>query len=405
MDVAIVGGGPAGALAAARLAAAGRDVGVFHDGARDEKPCGGGIPWRGVAQRPFLLDPALPRKVVARLLLIAPSGQTAEVALSEPVHVFSRATLDGFLRRRAVAAGARLIPRRVVHMERAAAGERAAAPGRLRRRFVLTDAEGERHAAGVVVGADGVNSVVRRACLGARKRESLSQTVGWYIPGRTDNRMVVRFEAGIEGYHWSFPRVDHLAIGVCARLGSRTASELWDRCERFALSGDAGTLPDRAAWIPYSALIPAPVTDGHGRVVVEGDGWALLGDAAGAVDPLTREGIHYALETADLWADTFLESRPGGYAASFHERFPSELTWAARHAASFFHPAFTERVVRYAARSASIRAVVSDLVAGRQPYRTLRRRLMACVLPLAAATVLHRVASLRRPGSSGQVPA
>ena len=135
---------------------------------------------------------------------------------------------------------------------------------------------------------------------------------------------------------------------------------------------------------------------------VEGETWALLGDAAGAVDPLTREGIHYALESGELWAGALLDPAGGSYAARFHERFPGELRRAAGHVERFFDPTFTERLVRYADSSRSIRSVLSDLVSGRQSYRTLKRRLMACALPLAVALVGRR---LRRSGRAAATPA
>ena len=86
-------------MAATRLAASGHPVLLFHDNRRPEKPCGGGIPWRGLQRVPELLDEAeLPRQVVRRFVAIAPSGRQVEVELDAPVHVFSRARLDGHLR-------------------------------------------------------------------------------------------------------------------------------------------------------------------------------------------------------------------------------------------------------------------------------------------------------------------
>jgi geranylgeranyl reductase len=387
MEIAIIGGGPAGALAADRLAQAGRRVTLFHDDARPEKPCGGGIPWRGLQRAPFLLEPELPRKVVSRLVLVAPSGAATEVVLDEPVHVFSRRDLDGFLRRRAVAAGARLIPRHVRGIEVTAAG-----------RLELRDSAGERHVFDQVAGADGADSLVRRTFLGRRPRRAVAQALGWYIPGVSDQRLIIRFESGLAGYHWSFPRIDHLAVGSCAPLASLPAAELWRRCARFREGLPDGLAGDPATRLRYAALIPAPLVDAGGRVRVEGEGWALLGDAAGAVDPLTREGIHYALETADLWAQSILDPAGGSYAARFHRAFPRELVWAATRAPRFFDPAFTERLVRYADSSAAIRAVLADLVAGRQPYATLKARLLHCALPVSVALLARRLRGRPRHG-------
>jgi geranylgeranyl reductase len=393
MEIAIIGGGPAGALAAGKLARAGRDVTLFHDDARPEKPCGGGVPWRGLMTAPVLLDESLPRKVVPHLQVVAPSGRTAELELERPLHVFSRALLDRFLRDKAVEAGARLVP---LHVRRIETGPGGA--------FLLTDTTGERHRFRRIAGADGTDSLVRRTFLGPRRKAALSQALGWYIRGVTDDTIVLRFESGLMGYQWLFPRPDHLAVGICSPLGAAPAADLWGRCGRFLEELPDGLAGEPAQRVRYAALIPAPEFDRRGRMLVEGDGWALLGDAAGAVDPLTREGIHYALESASLWADAVLNPDGGTYAERFHAAFPRELIWARQRMERFFDPAFTERVVRYAERSAAIRRVLSDLLAGTQPYTTLKRRLVKAVLPLGISLLGSRLQSGRPAGSSRGAP-
>jgi flavin-dependent dehydrogenase len=107
----------------------------------------------------------------------------------------------------------------------------------------------------------------------------------------------------------------------------------------------------------------------------------LVGDAAGLVDPLTREGIYYAL-LSGRWAADALASAPAERAASLyaaqvdHEIRP-EIARAARLSGPFFSPAFSSLLVRALHESGAIRDVFVDLVTGVQPYRGLRRRLLA----------------------------
>jgi len=103
----------------------------------------------------------------------------------------------------------------------------------------------------------------------------------------------------------------------------------------------------------------------------------LLGDAAGLVDPITREGIFFALRSGAMAAAALGERDPSrGYAARVGDELHGELRRAATLKAGFFRPRFTRLLVDALRESAAIRAVMIDLVAGRQPYRGLKRRLL-----------------------------
>jgi flavin-dependent dehydrogenase len=105
----------------------------------------------------------------------------------------------------------------------------------------------------------------------------------------------------------------------------------------------------------------------------------LLGDAAGLVDPLTREGIFYALLSGEMAARSITQTA-GDPARSYRSQLTDiivpELRRAAALKGAFFNAGFSRLVVQALAQSASIRAVMVDLVGGRQPYIGLRRRLL-----------------------------
>ncbi len=117
----------------------------------------------------------------------------------------------------------------------------------------------------------------------------------------------------------------------------------------------------------------------------------LVGDAAGLVDPLTREGIFFALKSAELAALAALEgSAPERtYEARIRDELHPELRRAALMARGFFQPGFMRLLLRALEESARIRAVMRDLIAGRQPYRGLGWRLLATGELGLAASVLH----------------
>ena len=72
--VAVLGGGPAGAFAAAELSAAGLRTVVLDEKLAWEKPCGGGLTYKAYNQYPFLLHNDAPKKLITKTVLAAPGA-------------------------------------------------------------------------------------------------------------------------------------------------------------------------------------------------------------------------------------------------------------------------------------------------------------------------------------------
>jgi flavin-dependent dehydrogenase len=109
-----------------------------------------------------------------------------------------------------------------------------------------------------------------------------------------------------------------------------------------------------------------------------GPGWLLAGDAAGLVDPVTREGIYFALKSAEHAADALTDvagSPDRQYHARIRDDIAPELIRAARLKAGFFRPRFARLVIHALQQSEGIRRVMADLIAGTQSYRGLEWRL------------------------------
>jgi flavin-dependent dehydrogenase len=358
--IAVVGGGPAGALAGYRLARDGHVVAVFDASHPREKPCGGGLTPRALD----LLPPApagdpLPARFIERCRFESGSGESVDLALPRPVAIAARRELDAWLLRRAVEAGAEHVPAHVAAVDLAAR--------RLRTR------EGHEDGFDLLVGADGADSAVRRAALGPTPAPRRAMAVGWFAPGAAG--MTVRFLPGLAGYLWLFPRRDHVGVGACAPLAAAPTRQMVERL-RTEVARSFPALADEEAGI-YAHTIPSPSADEASIREIAGDGWALVGDAAALADPITGEGISYALESAALLAECL--RRPGGasaYPEAVLASFGRSLLKAAAIHDRFFAPAFTARMVHYAARSPAIREVLADLVLARQDYPTLKRRLL-----------------------------
>jgi flavin-dependent dehydrogenase len=111
----------------------------------------------------------------------------------------------------------------------------------------------------------------------------------------------------------------------------------------------------------------------------------LVGDAAALADPLTREGIRYAA-LSGLWAaSALLEERPEAYIESLRDCMSEEIESEARARELFFDGPIGQWMVPVARRHAGIRGVLGDLLACRQPYRGLRRRLLRSLFAARSA--------------------
>ncbi len=386
--IAIIGGGPAGAQCARTLAEGGAQVVLFEPRADHEKACGGGIPHRGLARFPFLLDPRLPGREIRTCTLIAPSGREARVPLRDPLRVFRRADLHTFLLDRAATAGATIVRARVASFERRRGIARGPAGGWRLTTRPPTDEAGVPF--DFLIAADGASGMAGRSLRPGRIRTETSQGIGYFLPVVADDGILLRFFDRLRGYLWVFPRLDHASAGICAPLGEPPAARLRELMDDFLRVRYGAVAVERAAF--YAALIPgAPADAVTDRV--QGDGWALVGDAGRFVDPLTREGIYYAMLSGDMLAGAILAGRPERYGRDWARRCGPELSWASRHAAGFFATPFTEALVSLSARSESVAGVLSDLISGRQDYRTLTLRLLRNA-PLTGWQVVR--AALRR---------
>jgi flavin-dependent dehydrogenase len=335
---------------------------MFDHRAPWEKPCGGGITVKAQSDFPWLAHIAPLGKAVIDFRLLSPTDHEVAFACPQPTLIFARAVLDEEIRKRAEAAGARRIPRKVQTIERANGGWRL-------------DAQGERHDVDSLVGADGAAGKTRELLVPDFPGFRTSITSGFFIPARLD-RIETKFFQDARGYLWFFPRPDHLSVGLCLwdgrgheMNGAETRRRLLALLERYFPDLDPASGKGYGAFIP-TIMDPACWEVGRG-----GPDWALVGDAGGFVDAITGEGIYYALKSARAWGRALAAGAPERYDQEWQGEFGDELAKASTLVLRFYHPSFIERVVRYGSGSREIRTVLADLVMGTQPYTTLRWRL------------------------------
>jgi flavin-dependent dehydrogenase len=378
--IAILGGGPAGARAGELLANAGYRARIFEEKLDWEKPCGGGITHKALTEYPFLSETIVERNWIDSCELISPSGRCISLALDRSIAIFSRRILNNLLRERAQAAGAEIVRQRVT----AIAGE----PGA----WQLATREGPETAQYLII-ATGARNPFRTQFTQPWQAGDLMTAIGYYIPG-TSRVATVRFLPNFEGYFWLFPRADHFSAGICGKLESQTTADLRVLLEK--LIREAGLDYQNSTF--YAHILPNLSGSSFHNSNFSGDGWAMIGDAAGFVDPVTGEGLHYALRSADLLANALIENHPERYAARVRSDFLPELITASSYANRFYHGSFCggallDRMVQMATYSEEMRGILRNLFSGSQGYTDLRQRVtssLPTILKQCGANLLWR---------------
>jgi menaquinone-9 beta-reductase len=337
-DIAVVGAGPAGAVAAHAAVRRGFKVALIdrHTFPRD-KACGDGIGPGAVRAIHRLgiegiFDGYAPVENVA---VFGPSGSRSDTAIPDiegrPAtgYVIPRIDFDNRLFRQALKAGAAdFSGMRFLDMARGA-GERAV-------RVRAGDGAHRTITARLVVGADGAYSAVRRSLVRQTSSKRARQTGlamrayaktldPWPADGPGPSLILTFSRELLPSYGWVFPAGDGLLnIGVGGPLDvlQHRASDLRELLDTYAGSmrtrvGDFGELTERrACHLPHVAGMP-PLA--HPRAV-------LIGDAASMINPVSGEGIAYAVTAAGQLVDALPERLDDGAAlAAALSRFEDDF--------------------------------------------------------------------------------
>ena len=318
-DVIVVGSGPSGASAAYYLSTAGKSVLVLEKESLPRyKTCGGGLSIRFLEEQfPFSFDSVLSTDVKAM------SYEYGNYSITIPIQegVVGMVMRDQF--------DAHILANSRADVQQGCAVQKVVetVDG-----VIVETRDGQRYEGSYLIGADGANSVTAHS-LGLRKKRKLAAAieVEAQVPEsiwrRYARRPVFIFGEVRLGYLWIFPKSDHLSVGIAALRPKRGKLQetLTRVMERYGIHLDGLPLHGH----------PIPIYWGRERIATRRV--MLVGDAAGLADPLSGEGIRYAIKSGHLASQAILSGHPERYSRLIRHKIGWNHTFALYAALFFYH--------------------------------------------------------------------
>lgn len=362
-DVIITGAGPGGSSLAAKLAEAGLHVLMLEKQSfpRD-KVCGGGVTKRAFLKMPVDITQVIRDRVTS--FVTVEGNHDFQVFRHKTPFVFMvlRTELDQLLAEHAADCGAELkedsfVKKVVEHRDR-----------------VDVFTRNEHYSGRYLVGADGVNSLVaKQAGLMSERRKTLALEYEFRCDRTTavnyKNRIVIDYTSVPGGYAWIFPKNGILSTGIGSYSLNQKQMDryLHSFLDSRNLNGDL--LSAKGAFLSAGGI----------RQPIMTQRTALIGDAAGLVDPFAGEGIYYALWSAELLAGHLIETIKEGnkeafpaYQKDVDQTIMSELNVLDQFGREFYEdPKFMQKMV---SRFPKLLNLVFDVLEGKRDYFKLYQK-------------------------------
>lgn len=360
IDAIVVGAGPGGATAAYHLAKSGASVMLIEkEKVPRYKACGGGLTSKVRDILDFDFSPAVEQTINGLDVAYGPDRTKTDVGIAWAV---MRDKFDALLTQRAVEAGAEF--RDGEPVSKVEFDERAA----------TVHTKTDQLQAPFVVGADGVNGIVRRSAgIPPHSRMAVALEAEMEVPSSVLEELKgsfhVDFGAIPWGYAWIFPKAEHLSVGIGCLIRKNHNYDLRSELARYVKS--ERSLDQAKEMFSRGHRIPLGGQYGqyHGKRAV------LVGDAAGVVDPFTAEGIYYAIRSGQIAAEEITRALGRGdanfeeHTNRLNEEINSDFQVAWRLAQIFYRaPHLGFQVL---AKSSRVQNAAASTAGGASSYKKL----------------------------------
>lgn len=290
-NVIVIGAGPSGATAAYHLARGGAETLLIDSKKLPRfKACGGGVSKKLVDSLPVDVSCAVKGATFGIKLFNSNLTDPAEVRLKSPILMMDRALFDHQLVKAAEGAGTDVLDaNRALHIQELDTG-------------IELETEKGSFSCDHIILADGVNDPVGRK-LGFRKNETIFalELELPNFPADPSSTYWGRMPIN-QGFAWVFPKQDRASVGILGMdSGAKLKEELHNWIKLWGYQGEIGQIHGH----------PIPLIDF--TKTLQSDRALLVGDAAGLADPLTGEGIKFAIMSGRIAAETILSGQVPSY--------------------------------------------------------------------------------------------
>jgi geranylgeranyl reductase family protein len=329
-QVGIVGAGPAGSTCAQTLGEAGVRVAIFDHSHPREKPCGGFIEDRVIEE--FEIPKTLLENEV-KWSLTERFGFHNRFLFEPAQFLVSRKDFDQHLLQKALKNNSVLF-----------FDEKVNQVIEEKENWILRTNSGKRVKVKFLIGADGCPSLIRKYVYKPIPQEFLTVALGYDLQCSNDylernfpkNTVEVYYSRRYVkkgGFIWIFPKKTKVSVGIGSR---ETGSKLKQALDTFISEHPAGKRLKNLEGQFFTHLIPCVWQKSFFDLPCSGDNWALIGDAAGHVNPVGGLGIYYAMKGGTLCGNAFLDGGTHLFEEYWRKEYGDELYRAADVVSRFY---------------------------------------------------------------------